>query len=225
MDWPKFINETFAAGVGGLIGGTLGAYYKSYWTEKGKNLATYEDIRTLLAEERGKAYEQEAGKRAATHDDIENVLRERGAVKRETETIKAQIGSDLWTQQKVWEQKREAYTKVLGIQHDLQESLIDLYNSAPSLDYGDVDPKFGRARFAKEFDRCFFEIPSALTKEMDIAEIFSGTEGAKKIMQEFTPWWHSGPRTNYEERIDFLESWRSRLLEAARIDLGVPKHQ
>ena len=37
-------------------------------------------MKTLLAEERGKAYEQETGKRLATHADMENVLKELQAV-------------------------------------------------------------------------------------------------------------------------------------------------
>jgi len=113
MDWTKWIADLIAAGMCGLIGGTLGSYFKSYWTEKGKNLATYEDIQTLLADERGKAYEQEKGKRLATHEDIQNVLAEVRSVTRETESIKAQIGNDLWTRQRVWEQKREIYSNLL----------------------------------------------------------------------------------------------------------------
>jgi len=125
MDWTKWIADLGAAGVGGLIGGTLGAYYKSYWTEKGKNLATYQDIKTLLAEEHGKAYEQEKGKRLATHEDIQNVLAEVRSVTRETESIKAQIGSDLWTRQRVWEQKREIYSNLLKNSNLVLNSILE----------------------------------------------------------------------------------------------------
>jgi hypothetical protein len=125
MDWTQWIADLLAAGIGGLIGGTLGAYFKSYWTEKGKNLATYEDIKTLLAEERGKAYEQEKGKRLATHEDIQNVLAEVRSVTRETESIKAQIGSDLWTRQRVWEQKREIYSNLLKSSDLVLNSILE----------------------------------------------------------------------------------------------------
>jgi hypothetical protein len=126
MNWTKWITDLFAAGIGGLIGGTVGAYFKGYSEEKGKYLAVYENIAFLLAQERGKAYEQEKGKRLATHDDIENVLNEVRLITKETETIKAQIGSDLWTRQMVWNHKRDLYKQLLRTAETIKEIFIEL---------------------------------------------------------------------------------------------------
>jgi hypothetical protein len=59
-----------------------------------------------------KSYMTEKGKRLATREDIENVLSEVRAVTKETETIKAQIGSDLWLRQTIWNHNRDAYTNI-----------------------------------------------------------------------------------------------------------------
>lgn len=91
--------ELLVAGICGLIGGTIGSYFKGYSSRKGENRANYEDLPSLLKQEFARAFEQEAGKRLATHQDIENVIREVRTVTKETETIKAQIGVDLWTRQ------------------------------------------------------------------------------------------------------------------------------
>jgi hypothetical protein len=53
------------------------------------------------------------------------VVKEVQAVTRETETIKAQIGSDLWTRQRVWERKREIYSQLLKNSTTLRDALID----------------------------------------------------------------------------------------------------
>jgi hypothetical protein len=123
VDWTKWLADLAVAGICGFFGASLGSYLKGYWTKKGENLATYEDIKSLLAQERGKAYEQEKGKRLATHEDIENVLKQVQAVTRETETIKAQIGSDLWLRQTIWNQKREAYANILKCSYSAQDAL------------------------------------------------------------------------------------------------------
>ena len=85
---------------------------------------------SLLKQEFAKAFEQETGKRLATHQDIENVLHEVRAVTRETELVKAKIGRDLWTRQMVWQQKREAYAKVLTVSHAVREALIEAMGAA-----------------------------------------------------------------------------------------------
>jgi hypothetical protein len=222
MDWTKWIADLLAAGIGGLIGGTVGAYFKSYSEEKGKHLATYEDIASLLAQERGKAYEQEAGKRAATREDIGNVLKEVHVVTEKTETIKAQIGSDLWTRQKVWEQKREAYAKVLGVSHDLRECLIDLNQAsqASKRAAGEERRRVADQKFGEVQNRYSLELAPALIREIDIAEIFLGSQ-ARKLLQEFRDWRQSiESGTEFDVRAEFVRSWRARLIEAAQPDLG-----
>jgi len=79
-----------------------------------------------VAQERANAYEQEKGRRVATHEDIENVLNEVHAVTEKTETIKAQISGDLWLLQTVWNQKRDVYRNVLKCSHRFKDKLVGL---------------------------------------------------------------------------------------------------
>ena len=61
------------------------------------------------------AYMGEKGKRLATKEDIERVLVEVRLVTREQETIKASISGDLWNRQMVLTQKRDLYVRVLRV--------------------------------------------------------------------------------------------------------------
>jgi hypothetical protein len=126
MDWADFWTKLGGGLIGALIGGSVVSYFSSYYSKKGERALIREELPQILEEERDKAYQQEAGKRLATHEDIESVLKEIRLVTRETETIKAQIGSDLWTRQTVWQQKREAYFAILRASHALEKSLVDL---------------------------------------------------------------------------------------------------
>lgn len=137
-DW---IRELFIGVIGGLIGATLGAFLRAYWAKKGEHIASYEDIQFLLAKERGQAYEQEMGKRLATHEDVDNVRSDLRTLTLETETIKAQIGSDLWLRQTVWNHKRETYANVLKCSHALQNSINMLRSASMILIQAEKDGK------------------------------------------------------------------------------------
>jgi len=113
MDIATAILGLITGGIGGLAGATIGAYYGGYNKKKGENFADAEDFTTIIAQEARKAYEQEWAKRLATHKDIENVLVELRKVTTEAESIKAQIGGDVWLRQTVWVQKRNAYGEIL----------------------------------------------------------------------------------------------------------------
>jgi hypothetical protein len=83
----SFWIQLFGTLIGALLGCSLFARFGGYYTEKGKQLAT--------------------------HEDVANVLEQVRAVTRETETIKAQIGTELWSQQTIWNAKRDLYANVV----------------------------------------------------------------------------------------------------------------
>jgi len=93
--------EALLAGCLSLIGGWLGAYLGGYLKKKGENLATHEDIGKLV-------------------DQVQ-------AVTQATKEIEAKISSDVWTQQKQWEMKRE-------VLFDAAKRIVELDNGLVSLD-------------------------------------------------------------------------------------------
>jgi hypothetical protein len=171
------------------------------------------------------SYLRKKGENTALHEDINKLVDQVSAVTAATETIRAQIGSDLWTRQIVWQQKREAYAKVLTVSHAVRESLIDLSQSfrasgrsATEEQREATDQIVGKAQ-----DHYFLELAPALGREIDIAEIFLG-HPAVKVLEEFRHWRHSAESgTGFPERVDFVAGWRTRLIDAARKDLGVPE--
>ena len=237
MDWTQWTGELLVAGVGGLLGGTFGAYFKGYSEEKGRHLATYEDIQSLLAQERGRAYEQEKGKRLATQEDIEKVLQEVQAVTEKTETIKAQITGDLWTRQIVWQQKRDACFNVLRRSHDLQGSINSL--RATQIVLGDQEreglaieqllPLKGQlvAR-SSEYAEALRHFFNSLVE----AEVFLSS-GATPLLNEcrlnerltvdfFADLTKAEPKQDKAYQVlNFLSGWITRMVNLARQELGV----
>src|ERR1035437_6281495 len=67
------------------------------------------------------SYMGEKGKRLATKEDINQVLTEVRLVTSETETIKATISGGLWHRQMILGQKRDLYTQVLDVLSRLQD--------------------------------------------------------------------------------------------------------
>jgi hypothetical protein len=126
MDANK-LTELLVTGITGGIGGGLialfGAYSKGRSELLGQIRTQFENFPFLMEFKRATAYQEEAGKRAATHADIENVLREIHLVTEKTETIRTQIGTAAWTRERVWEQKRAQYSKILESSRALMETL------------------------------------------------------------------------------------------------------
>jgi hypothetical protein len=78
--------SSFAIFVVSVVGAGIGAYIGAYFREKGKNLATHEDIDRIVVQLR-KTTEA-------------------------TEDIKAQISGELWVKQRRWDVKWDCYAPV-----------------------------------------------------------------------------------------------------------------
>lgn len=166
------------------------------------------------------SYLRKKGENTALHEDIDKLVDQVSAITAATETIKAQIGSGLWTRQMVWQQKRDAYAKVLTISHAVRESLIDLSQAFRVPESNATEEQ--RQNFGKAQNRYFLELAPALSREIDIAEIFLG-HAAVKVLEEFSHWRQSAENgTDFQDRVSFVGAWRARLIDAARKDLGVP---
>jgi len=77
-----------------------------------------------------KAYAEEKGKRLATKEDIDNVLEQVRAVTRETEIIKAEISGGLWQQQWHLTQKRDCYARLVDALENIQLQRSSLRRAA-----------------------------------------------------------------------------------------------
>jgi hypothetical protein len=104
--------EALLAGGLSLVGGWAGAYIGAYLKKKGENLATHEDIDKLV-------------------DQV-------GAVTKTTKEIEAKISSDVWTQQKRWEMKREVLFGAAKVIVELDDCLVTL-DSLRNMDDPDGD--------------------------------------------------------------------------------------
>jgi hypothetical protein len=67
-----------------------------------------------------KGYGEEKGKRLATNEDIDNVLEQVRAVTRETAAIQAEISGGLWLQQWQLGQKRDSYAHLIDALENIQ---------------------------------------------------------------------------------------------------------
>jgi hypothetical protein len=106
----------FAIFVVSVVGAGIGAYIGAYLREKGRNLATHEDIDRIVAQLR-KTTEA-------------------------TEDIKAQISGELWVKQRRWDVKWDCYAEIvenLGELHTLISEVIALQNRGPGQDAAAVE--------------------------------------------------------------------------------------
>jgi hypothetical protein len=86
--------------IGTLLSAFVGSFLAAYLSEKGKNLATREDV--------------------------DNLVEQMSMVTKATKEIEARISGDLWDRQKRWELKREILFDAIRRLADLEEGLIAL---------------------------------------------------------------------------------------------------
>ena len=96
MDWTTIIAVPLLA----AIGGWFGSYFQGYMSEKGKNLATHEDIDKLV-------------------DQVK-------AVTQTTKEIEAKISDQVWDRQRRWELKRDQIVKLADQMSIAKDALVHL---------------------------------------------------------------------------------------------------
>jgi hypothetical protein len=96
-----------------LVGAAIGAYMVGRFTEKGRQAAIKASFEEVLKQSRERAAEEERGKRLATHEDIENVLKELRLVTKETEQIKTEVSREAQRYLRAWEEKRNLYIQLV----------------------------------------------------------------------------------------------------------------
>ena len=203
MDWTQWTAQLLAAGVGGFLGGTVGAYWKGYSEEKGRHLATFEDIQALLAI---KFSEQAESERAR----FEILKQSLSTVQAEAERKKA---GELRAQR-----KRDTYATLLDTSHSLHQTLLELSDASQMIAVGgpliqEAAAEGYRRGTAKDTELC-----TILSREAGSAEIFLSGQSAA-LAQEFKSWKVSRSAVPFPEQAAFIESWRNRLIAAAKADL------
>jgi hypothetical protein len=76
------------------------------------------------------AYAKEKGKNLATHEDIQKLVDQVKAVTQATKKIEAEISSGVWDRQKRWELRRDTLFEVAKRLAELQDALTKLYSVA-----------------------------------------------------------------------------------------------
>jgi hypothetical protein len=99
--------------LGTIVGAAIGAYVVGRFTEKGRQAAIKATFKEVLGQSESRAAAEERGKRLATHEDIENVLRELRLVTKETEQIKTEVSREAQTYLRAWEEKRNLYIQLV----------------------------------------------------------------------------------------------------------------
>jgi hypothetical protein len=99
-----------------LVGSALGtgavAWSVGHFKERGRQAAIKASFEDVLNQARQRAADEERGKRLATHEDIENVLRELKLVTRETEQIKVSVSQKAQIYLRAWEERRNLYVRL-----------------------------------------------------------------------------------------------------------------
>jgi hypothetical protein len=133
--WPELV-KFLSSLLGALVGGSFVAWTAGYYSEKGKRLATKEDVN--------------------------NVVEQVRAVTRETELIKAEISGGLWKQQWQLAQKRDSLVRLIDALENIRLQRTNVrQRSAEPERLQEAIEEFRRAR---ALARLLF--PSALIETM-----------------------------------------------------------
>jgi hypothetical protein len=103
--WVSVASVAVSAGIG--------SYLTGRFLEKGRIAAMRACFQDVLEQAEGRARAEERGKRLATHEDIENVLRELRLVTMETEQIKVDISGNAEARRRVWQERRDLYARIM----------------------------------------------------------------------------------------------------------------
>jgi hypothetical protein len=203
--------ELIVAGIGSLVGSGVGAYFSGYVKTKWEHVATYENIKTLLAEEREKAYAQERGKRLATTDDIDKILKEVEAVTHKAETIKSQISGDLWNRQAAWNEKRDIYGKLIESLHQINKTATDV-------------SVYSKNSQDNKYFQTYLDAERVFAYQTSLARIFLNSQ-SRAALDEFVSnrmiikggWDHASLDAYTRKIVDLMHT----LVAAAQKDLGL----
>lgn len=120
------LNTAFSSfSIGAVIGFGLKAYLGSYLTDKGKNLATKEDLQIFVNQVR----ESEKAKIAAQTQSIDQLIANTKALTATTETIKAKVTDETWNRQQQWIYRQQIYRDLLEATYSIAQTLISASSS------------------------------------------------------------------------------------------------
>ena len=117
MDWTVLVIAAVAA---------IGAYSGAYFGERGKIRAQTNALESIVKQEAAKAMAQEEAKQQAVAENLRNLDLQMRTLTTTQEQIKAQISSELWHLQTIWNEKRKLYGELLGVVCKLDDSYTRL---------------------------------------------------------------------------------------------------
>jgi hypothetical protein len=84
------------------------------------------------------SYLQEKGRNLATREDLDRIVNQVQQLTRATEEIKAQISGELWVQQERWKRRSELYVEILRILIRIKGATIGMDDGAKARDREEV---------------------------------------------------------------------------------------
>jgi len=170
------------------------------------------------------AYMGEKGKRLATREDVDAVLRELRLVTTETEAIKAQISGDLWLRQAHWNQKRDLYAKLF----ESTDQLWEFYQSHLRLMGHGTDMVFEDAGKIEAVNEEISVASTKLVGLATLSIIFLNQEAQDALQQyeqesNTSLRLFRDPWTRSRELKEHLTRLKISLIAAAKQDLGLQR--
>lgn len=173
--------QMFAFSVAGAtIGGSLVAWLSGYYSEKGKRLLINKEFPKLLQQASEIAYVEEKGKRIATVEDLELLRAEVRAVTKETEGIKADIQNGIWERQWLLNQKRDAYASIIDLLSRIATNALRMASQMRRYPNGVPIPEH-EVQDAHTLRRSTYELEAELAAALGKASIFVNEEPLKDV--------------------------------------------